>query len=268
MLIDMSCADTNHCIFSILNDDINSIILTTDGGSSWSTVWESNHGYNYIGKSILTYCIEYYNKSFCLVGCDSGFVLRTTNAGLSWDTIKVEGTKKIRKIQMADEKSGYLIAYNMDKKTSLFSTVDSGRNWKEVIKSGEFKLHLINDLSIVDSSTIFLLTNIKDSNFVLSSFDKGISWKKNIAPPGDGKIQFMNKAFGWFSSSLYTGIGMQAKQIIYKTTDSGSTWTSLRDTLKKGVAFWGMDMLDSLHGIVTSYESNYISYCRRRQFLD
>jgi photosystem II stability/assembly factor-like uncharacterized protein len=56
---------------------------------------------------------------------DKGTILRTTNAGLTWERVAVETTQNLLSVAFANDKNGWVIGWN----GTILRSGDGGRSW-------------------------------------------------------------------------------------------------------------------------------------------
>ncbi len=199
--------DENNILFvddrflSTNNPDSNwsdkNIYKTTDGGKNWTK----------IKTTVLSSEFRY---SFNFLDVNNGFyvakdsILKTSNTGISWDTIvPPEPYKQILDTKFFDENT-YLIFF----KDTILRTTDAGKNWK-----------IISDVPVTNYKASYFYDNlgfiISDNN-LLKTTDAGETWKKIENIPSDtlDYLIFYNENIAWIST--INGL--------LKTTDAGETW--------------------------------------------
>ncbi len=144
-------------------------------------------------------------------GCipQGGFILRTQNAGQTWNKIFTTTNKfEITSITFLNNLIGFCIGGNV-----IYKTINGGQTWSE---------YQVNNLGgnmmkikFRDSQNGFVVCLF---DTILKTIDGGISWQ--ITSP--------NKNIGYYSMSLYNGISYVSGQgKILKSVDNGINWNEL-----------------------------------------
>lgn len=179
------------------NWSVKTIIKTTDGGKNWT-------------KIKTTVLSSEFSYSFNFLDVNNGFyvakdtILKTSNTGISWDTIVPSASyKKILNTKFFDENT-YLIFT----KDTILRTTDAGKNWK-----------IISDVQVTNYKSSYFYDNlgfiISDNN-LLKTTDAGETWKKieNISSDTLSYLIIYNENIAWIST--INGL--------LKTSDAGETW--------------------------------------------
>ncbi len=158
---------------------------------------------NTLGGSVNDmYCIS---DNVVFAGGNNGYLAKTTDGGITWNTKTSGTTSNIVKVQFANANVGYVLL--QDK--TLIKTLDGGESWSTAIFS------TILDISIV-SPTIIYVTNI--NGHLLKSLDGGINFTTINNTNLYKNIQFVSE-----------NIGFGGNNPLERTTDGGLTWTSIGD---------------------------------------
>lgn len=142
----------------------------------------------------------------------SAFIARTSDGGLSWDSIPLPVENTWTKIQFTDADHGY-ISGGDNTAAYLLKTVDAGQTW-ELIDLGTpdraWGMHF------VDNNTGFITGN----GFFKKTSDGGYNWTDvRYQHHLYDDINFRNALVGYAASS---------NGVYFKTTDGGNTWDSLQ----------------------------------------
>lgn len=90
-------------------------------------VWDQYHYFNYDPYDFL-YAIDFYNTQYGITGGSRGYIYRTFDAGVSWDTVKTNTDSAIRGIQFISDK--VLLAATEDDGKGMILSTDSGKSWQ------------------------------------------------------------------------------------------------------------------------------------------
>jgi len=254
----IECLDSNTWI-GLATDNVDSptIVLirkTEDGGKTWRNIYTS------IKKLVPLYNISCPDRNTILCGCDSGYVLKSTDAGISWfkNRLPIEAhTKKVKMLKM-NSNIGLSLCGG-----KIYITEDYGENWKNIPIKTDTLIDGISYFSMPDRDNIFITAyeNNKIPQWkYFSSSDRGISWKylsqsKTANYDDFYHINFVNANKGWGFASQNTSSGPGynwSLPHIFITEDGGKNWSlQYLDTVP---VFCNLitpsTFADSLHGIV------------------
>ena len=167
------------------------------------------------------------------------YIYMTTDKGKTWDTVTI--SPKIVKsyynflLSMLNDNYGLVrvVLYDSVKDKDVWSilrTNDGGKNWEpiNIPDSAGMNLLTVTGIQIIDvdefclfSSSGIYYINLKTNSFITKKFPTTNLSSFSITP---GRIIYA-------SGKIPTGLGAQAKDLIYKTTDFGISWIKLLDSL-------------------------------------
>jgi photosystem II stability/assembly factor-like uncharacterized protein len=93
----------------------NCIGKTTDQGSNW------------VATNISQSCkrIEFIDAQTGYALCNNSIVLKTTNSGISWNTINIQPTENLLSISFTNSNTGYILTSS----AKILKTINGGVNW-------------------------------------------------------------------------------------------------------------------------------------------
>ena len=142
----------------------------------------------------------------------SKFIAKTTNGGLSWDSIPLPMENNWRKIQFTDASHGYIIGGD-NTAGFLLKTVDAGQNWELIdldAPESPWGMHFLdNNKGFITGTRFFKKTTDGGHTWTNVRFQQNVYYDVN----------FMN---------AYAGYATSSKGAYFKTTDGGNTWDSLQ----------------------------------------
>jgi photosystem II stability/assembly factor-like uncharacterized protein len=178
------------------------------------------------------------------VAGDSGTILMTSNGGASWTTQTCPVTFDVIDIDMIDAQRGWALAQQWPNDTSfvygttILRTTDGGAVWAVQSTFDEQFLHA---LEFVDSTRGCIGG---DQGKLYRTSNAGASWLPAFVdsalfaqwPVRD--FEFYSPTYGVATGGFYDVTG-----IVWRTTDTGKTWTHKRVS---GEPIWGTHFFDSL----------------------
>jgi photosystem II stability/assembly factor-like uncharacterized protein len=190
-----------------------------------------------------------------------GTVIRTVDAGKTWDVIAVRGAEKLdfRDIEAFDANTAYILSIGNGADSSIHKTVDGGKTWKEQFRNASEKA-FFDAIGCWDAKNCIAMSDPVDGHYVLINTIDGETWKpivSNQLPAAkDGEAAFaasgtclyINPANG--DVFLVSG-GNDAR--VFKSTDRGSSWTVATTQIVKGTPGSGIFSIafrNALHGTV------------------
>jgi photosystem II stability/assembly factor-like uncharacterized protein len=177
------------------------LVRSTDGGITWFTHYIG--GFEYGGLSFPTTDI-----GFVVGGGFAGFIVKTTNGGLSWTLQDPPTFDNLYDVDCYDTQLG--LASGAGNK--ILRTTNGGTVWTSITvpsPSGFF------DVSFVDATTAYAV----GSGGIIKSTNAGQSW---VAQTSGSSTQLT--AFCAIDPSTVVAVGNDG--IILKTTNGGTVWTA------------------------------------------
>jgi photosystem II stability/assembly factor-like uncharacterized protein len=215
------------------------LMMSNDVGESWELLLnpaEMNNDYLCKG-------IHYINENTGFINGGNETILKTMDGGFTWNLKYMSSTiyewQCINDIEFLDESTGYAIGDN----GQLFKTSDVGETWT-LTESG-VSFNLMN-IAFANLQTGFIIGNTTTT--LLKTQDGGNSWLEMNYPddlPSTylEEIYFVNETTGFiFTVELPNYDGL-----IFKTIDSGETWTEVFSDPSSYSAKFAF--FDDLHGI-------------------
>ncbi len=184
------------------------ILRSTDGGETFQQI-ESG-----LGSEFDLWGLEIVNDTLGWA-CGATALLKTTDAGESWQTVNIRYTGVLWAVEFLTESYGFIAADG-----KVLRTIDGGEHW-EIIQAGDDKSLYIID--IIDSLHIAAAgyggTSYRGKN--LYSSDGGYTWINGgpltFEPVND--IKYVNRD---------TGYAVMYNTIARKTTNRGQEWTGIQ----------------------------------------
>ena len=241
-----------------LAGEYGSFMKTTDAGLTWTTNNKAGwpeHTYDGVNSNWHAYAGWFFdqNNGF-MVGANTGGVLKTTNGGETFDTLRIlpNGTwSTLNNIYFVNSNLGFICGRSTWK---IYKTTDGGTTWNQLPNLDNIVYHDIyasdelNIMACTESGTIYKTTNggaswniiqlptlqpIYDMEFINATTgyvcggqgffkyttDAGATWSGASTPlaASNYKVKFLNNEV--FVAGNNTNL--------FKTTDNGQSWITL-----------------------------------------
>jgi photosystem II stability/assembly factor-like uncharacterized protein len=202
-----------------LGSSVNGLYRTTDGGLTFTRVrTESISNARFI------------NDTFALALTNTGRILRSTDAGLTWtDRGASQGTTSL--LVLSETQA---IAFRSDGR--VLNSADAGLTWTDrgiAVPDG-----VVNWAVVADGIAVV----VSGGGDVWRTADGGITWTETLAGLGDlpasGGVSFRDQQQGWIAG---------VHGLVFETTDGGITWHSLNSG--NGAEINDIEMFDSQRGL-------------------
>ena len=179
------------------------IFKTTDSGTNFTSVPT--------GTSIWFLDIYFLNSQTGYACGQNGYIVKTTNGGLSWNMI-YQAANFMHSIRFVDQNTGYAVGF-----TYVYKTVNAGATWN--MMPNTYSNYLLGT-SFVNANTGFICGN---DGLIARTTDGGFTWQT-----------IMNGGSDYFEEIVMTNAstGYAAGKFgrILKTTNGGSNWNAQNTT--------------------------------------
>jgi photosystem II stability/assembly factor-like uncharacterized protein len=190
-----------------------SIYNTTDGGITW-TKYNTSQGTYFLS-------IDFYNGEFGMMVGNGGLLLKTTNAGNTWDDYLKIVDADLSSVYFINQNVGWAVGYDQLQYNHgiILKTTNGGIEWhKQPLDS----LSLIKSVYFISNQIGWAISTRMPlwEYVVLKTTDGGETWiDKSISQLNYlEKLFFVDNTHGWV-------VGSQG--LIYKTTNGGDSWFDL-----------------------------------------
>lgn len=245
----IQCADSSNCFAIGQRASLYPyVVKSQNGGKSWSIVLQDTVvDYNHPILYPMLIAMSTKTKNQCIIACDSGTVMTTSDGGDTWSRKKIGTKLPLISIDMLDSLNGLITSPK-----ELFKTTDGGQSWTEIkdIPLPDEELIGVFGLKNVAmlSNNSFVIKSVKSFKPIkcelLKTDDGGVTWKHFDFPINDGFYSywaddphwfFIDSLNGWAVGGGETGLGdTQFLQILH-TSDGGQSWeVQFNDTLSQG----------------------------------
>jgi photosystem II stability/assembly factor-like uncharacterized protein len=208
---------------SAVNDDVawtcgaaGKVLRTTNKGVNWTNVSGN------LPAAVAMYNIFAWDANTAIVtgSSTSSFIYKTINGGVNWTTVSTIAGGFDDNLWMTDVNNAYCIGDAVGGNWNLLKSTNGGNNW-----ASWFTMPTTNTSGTYNNAACFLgqqvwWSPVGESKMKYSS-NMGVSW-------ADQTLPLANITATWFNNStLGLAGGSSASAGLLKTTNSGTTWTSL-----------------------------------------
>ncbi len=141
---------------------------------------------------------------------DSGKILKTTNAGLLWQT-KFSGHQRWNEIAFVNPNLGIVVGDS----TAAAVTTDGGETWAAWTQTGPINF---NTIAVVGMVSIFIGTS---AGTVLYSHDGGSTWGQFVLPAQEA----VHSIFGERGDFTPVSVYIATSRKVFKSSDLGASWS-------------------------------------------
>jgi photosystem II stability/assembly factor-like uncharacterized protein len=190
-----------------------------------------------------------------------GTVLRTTNGGNSWQTLKVPGAEALdfRAIRAFDDKTAFIMSVGSGESSRIYKTIDGGAHWELVLRNQDPQ-GFFDAIQFWNAQRGIVIGDpVGGHIFAATTADGGHTWgpvdAASIPParPGEGAFAASGTCLVVGPGGLaWIGTGGPGGARTYRSNDWGRTWkfadTPIRhDSDASGI--FSLAFRDSRHGV-------------------
>jgi len=182
-------------------------LRTFDSGLNWipTTTYIDNN------PNLNIEVIRFLNENTGYIFGWNGLAAKSTNGGINWIFQESNVTGHLMRAHFIDEENIWAAGYN----GSITKTTNGGENWSPVSATGTNR---ITGLYFFDMNTGYVLSQSPER--ILKTTNSGVNW---FSPLLGQRIQTGNNIF---FVNQNTGFIVCNAGLVYKTENSGGTWTS------------------------------------------
>ena len=192
-----------------------------------------------------------------------GTVLRTTDSGKTWDTLKVPKAEDLdfRGIRAFDDKTAVLMSSGPAEKgqARVYRTTDAGQHWNLVLEE-KTKGAFFDAVAFLDPKHGILLGDPVDGHFmVYTTADAGETWQRvppeklPAALPNEGAFAASNSCLAvQGNTNAWFATGGAAVARVFRSTNLGASWFVFNTPVQPHNASTGIFSLvfqGELHGM-------------------
>jgi gliding motility-associated-like protein len=212
------------------------ITVTTDGGKTW--VDKSNAGIGGGGFSIFGMAYPTTSKAYFAV--NNGVVYSSTDRATTLDPAYTNSAFQMRDVAAIGNDTVWVVGNNTSaipaasRTSKVFRSVDGGLTWTV---NGNFPVGSLSQTFTeieFPSRQVGYVAGNRDT--IWKTTDAGATWFKLPLPsPGNPiSISNINDMFALDDNTVFLvgfGFGATTRNVVYKTTDGGNTWTDINSNI-------------------------------------
>ena len=228
---------------------------TTNGGKDWNIVYRELQNISYWSMHFIDDRVGFLstqNKRESGNSTFYGSLLKTTNAGDTWEVIDSEPEGILRNLQFINEDEGFAItggeSFDPDDYMSyLIKTGDGGKTWQKV--DDIIVPSTVKNILKIFSDGFGYVGGVERKIYFTDNFGK--DWYSKETPSGFNSLQFLDQKNGF----IY-----RFKELL-KTTDGGDTWTTISNLETNFYHFFSPDNGISLQAVYVTDFGDYNISC-------
>ncbi len=168
---------------------------------------------------------------------DSGTVVKTTNAGVTWTVLKDGSAETFEAVDFIDSLNGWAVGDNLG---MIVKTTDGGVSWVQQDTGRP-----VTAIQMLSSTTGWA---VGPNGLILSTTDGGSTWNPYT---GLGLTALMTSVF--FIDQSTGWIGGDYPATLFKTTDGGATWNDQTATIDLNETVESIHFIDQQTGWFVGY---------------
>ena len=226
------------------------ILRTSDGGDSWTKIYETYFGY--------LSSIKFTSQNIGYAAGENSIVAKTSDGGLNWSDIIVisQGNYDWQEVYFVDDNIGWLV----DLFGAVVKTTDGGVTWNEqiprfIIPSYYYSVYFIDSLKgwVVGSgedpnlygriirTTNGGVTSVEDENVVVRNFALFQNYPNPFNP--STKISYSIKEEGFVTLKVYDVLGKEVASLVNENKPEGNYESEFNaSTLPSGVYIYTLQV--------------------------
>jgi len=199
--------------------DYDGIIQTTDGGATWTRVFDNQSlsKYSFLKSIFFADTLT----GYCVGGFDQfNPILKTSDGGKTWTDKSSEFNKALNSVYFVDALTGYVVG----SAGTILKTNDGGTTWS---KQASGTSAYFSSVYFLDANTGYV---VGSGGTILKTTNGGTNWTAQTSGTTNElkSVYFTNANTGYIVGGLATEYGccqIRYEGTILKTTDGGINWT-------------------------------------------
>ncbi len=201
------------------------------------------------------------NEKIVWASGTGGTVIRTVDAGKTWDVIAVPAAEKLdfRDIEAFDANTAYILSIGNGADSRIYKTFDGGKTWKEQFRNANQKA-FFDAIACWDAKNCIAMSDPVEGHYVLINTTDAETWKpivSNQLPAAkDGEAAFAASGTCLYINPANDDVflvsgGNDAR--VFKSVDRGTSWTAAATPIAKGTSgsgIFSIAMADAKNGVI------------------
>lgn len=186
----------------------------------------------------------------------NGTVLRTVNAGQTWQKVSVPGAERLdfRDIDAMSDRKAYVLSIGSGDTSKIYKTVDAGAHWELQFANTDPEVFL-DAMTFRDDTHGVAFSDSVDGRFVILRTSDGRTWQR-VPPdrlpralPGEGAYAASGTNVAMVGRRIW--VGTTAGRVL-RSPDDGRTWMVSETGIATGpsAGIFSIAFRDADHGIV------------------
>lgn len=234
------------------------VFRTTNGGETWeassiNTNWTDNDMYFFSNEDGFIITGYIYYSPFSQIPIETrGSLLRTTDGGRSWNTVK-DGTVKMNSIYFLDQNNIFISAFDVKEKGLLIKSSNTGTTWDTLETNANYSEIIFKDIN----NGIGI-----GSTYLGKTTNGGKDWSETNLENISSRLSRLN-SIQFYRDKYYT-VGDNG--CIFESNNSENSWINLQKSLSIDYGLLrGVTFIDSLYGFV--YGQRWGDYSQKESLL-
>lgn len=189
-----------------------------------------------------------------------GTVIRTTDAGKSWQVMTVPGAEKLdfRDVEAFDASTAYILSIGNGDNSRIYKTTDGGKTWTLQFRNDNERA-FFDAIGCWDRSNCIAMSDPVDGGFLLVSTSDGEKWQRVVSSKKpatvDGEAAFAASGTCLItqgSSNVFLVSGGKDANV-FRSSDRGKTWSSIKAPIISGTSgsgIFSIAMRDAKNGVI------------------
>ncbi len=259
---EIDCFDSLHCLLTGKYIWDGMIWSTFDGGRTWKETYKDTM-FRALQNPRYT-SLQCFNKDVAIVSLHSsssigGYVMKSSDAGRSWDTKQIHFQKGFTPFSMYDTVHGGGIT----RPRTFWTTHDGWQTWDsvELTSPSGWTGGVVRQLVCLGPGRYLCCWSGPSEfpNVFALSVDTGRTWEYYPLTYDSAKIDVSIQELSFIDSLHGWGVGTQRLQgvrfqaYIFRTTDGGRSWETQFDGIVADSAYlWDVEFKDDLNGLIAA----------------
>lgn len=218
----------------------NHTYISSDGGATWETSFESEMNTSFFAD------LEIVNSTTCYLSTYHIGLLKSTDHGQTWDTLNTANQSFLYKaMNFMTEEVGYTSSQLGPPTESILKTTDGGVNWDTLVSSSPWNNTVLEEIVFVDENIGFQ-AGWYNAHFIKTTDGGGTWYVPEITDDITG--QLLDLDISPERPNSYYACGWYGE--ILKSTNQGDSWHRIDNGIGESNSMNAIFFVDDLNGWV------------------